>query len=204
MCAIIMAMLPNAAQLSLPLESRRGPRRKRGRKPAARRTRLPHVPRPVHKHRHPLHVTVRVRQGLPTLRSQSMFRRILTALHAASRRFFRIVHFSVQSNHIHLVAEAHDRGRLTQGMKGFAVRVAKGLNRLLDIRGRVWADRYHARPLVTPREVRNVLVYVLRNHAKHGRDIAFDPCSSSAYFAGWEDTATGALPRGSPEDWPVA
>jgi hypothetical protein len=36
--------------------------------------------------------------------------------------------------------------------------------------GAVWGDRFHARDLKTPREVRHALVYVLNNHRKHGVD----------------------------------
>jgi putative transposase len=133
-----------------------------------------------------------------------MFHRVLSQIHAAKRRFINILHFSVQSNHIHLLIEANDRGRLTQGMKGFAVRVAKGLNELLGTSGRIWSDRYHAHALKTPREVRNAIVYVIRNRAKHGGGVLIDPCSSAPYFDGWDDQLGCRPPRGSPDDWPVA
>jgi hypothetical protein len=134
-----------------------------------------------------------------------MFLRVLSRMRAAKERFIRVLHFSVQSNHIHLLIEANDRGRIMQGMKGFAVRVAKGLNDLLGTRGSVWADRYHARPLRTPREVRNALVYVVRNRAKHVGDISFDRCSSAAYLLeGWEPTMRAPVARGAPTEWPVS
>ena len=170
-----------ARHTSLPFAARPKKRRKPGRKPSASRSRVVHVRRPVHCHRHPLHVTVRLRQGLPSLRSQAMFERVLQKIPTPAR-FLRIVQWSVQSNRIHLLIEANDRGRLTQGMKGFAVRVAKGLNSLLGIRGRIWADRYHARALKTPREVRNVLVYVLCNRAKHGGRSGPDALSSGRFL----------------------
>jgi putative transposase len=140
------------------------------------------------------------------LRSQSIFGRILGQIHQASRRFVRIVHFSVQSNHIHLLIEANDRRCLARGMKGFAVRVARHLNGLLSSRGNIWADRYHARALRTPRDVRNVLVYVIFNRKKHGGGCAaaVDPCSSAEFLDGWSERPRFANPRGSPEDWPVA
>src|SRR5207247_759228 len=109
-----------------------------------------------------------------------------------------------------------DRERLGQGMKGLAVRVAKGLNELLGIRGQVWADRYHARALKTPREVRSALIYVLRNRAKHNGGAfgaLIDRCSSAPYFDGWEDEIKARMgphevgcPRSpdSPNDLPVA
>jgi putative transposase len=192
-------------QLPLPLGRdplRRGKRP--GRKPNGPRAGVSHLRRPAHCHRHPLHVTVRVRQGLPSLRSESMFRRVLAQIHAAKEQFIRILHFSIQSNHIHLLIEANDRECLTQGMKGFAVRVAKGLNDLLGTRGSIWADRYHAHALKTPREVRNAIVYVIRNRAKHGGGVPVDRCSSAPYFDGWDDEVGCPPPRGSPNDWPVA
>jgi REP element-mobilizing transposase RayT len=141
------------------------------------------------------------------LRSQSLHRCVVAQLHQAKRRFLRIVHYSVQSNHIHLVVEANDRGCLGQGMKGFAVRVARRVNGLLSSRGSVFADRYHARALETPRDVRNVLIYVLLNRKKHGAGAGAggaDPCSSAKFFDGWSERASFAKARGSPDDWPVS
>jgi putative transposase len=150
-------------------------------------------------------VTVRVRQGLPSLRSESLFRCVLAQLRASRDRFIRILHFSVQSNHVHLLIEAQDGRLLGRGMKGFAVRVARNLNRLLALRGTVWDERYHARSLSTPREVRNALIYVLRNRVKHVGDIAFDRCSSAAYLlGGWGESMYPPDARGSPDSWPVA
>jgi putative transposase len=206
-------MRMRASQLSLPLsgvsrgkrQSRGGSGRRPGRTPKGLRAGVSHLRRPVHNHRHPLHVTVRVRQGLPTLRSQSVFDCVRTQIRRASHRFLRIVHFSVQSNHIHLLVEANDRGRLTQGMKGFAVRVARRVNQLLGCRGNVWADRYHAHSLETLREVRNAIVYILRNRTKHGGSLAFDPCSSAPYLVdGWDESMRPPRARGSPHTWPVA
>jgi hypothetical protein len=67
-----------------------------------------------------------------------------------------------------------------------SVRIARALNRLWKRSGRVFADRYHAHVLKTPREVRNALAYVLRNASHHGIHLAGpDPCSSGAWFDGW-------------------
>jgi REP element-mobilizing transposase RayT len=147
-----------------------------------------------------------VRIGLPNLREQSLFLCIRRQIGAAKQRFVRIVHFSVQSNHLHLLVEASDRGRLSCGMKGLGVRVARALNGLLGTRGTIWDDRYHARALKTPREVRNALVYVLFNHRKHGRTEVIDSCSSAQFFDGWthQPTFVGlGQARGSPDDRPV-
>jgi REP element-mobilizing transposase RayT len=177
-----------------------GKRAGAGRKPAGARAGVPHIRRPVHNHHHPVHVTIRVRSGLPSLRSQSLFFCIRQQFIAAKERFFRIVHFSVQSNHIHMLIEADDRVCLARGMKGFGVRVARRLNGLLDSRGSIWVDRYHARPLQKPREVRNALVYVLFNRQKHGGGPSLDSRSSAPFFAGFADRTPA---RDPPADWPV-
>jgi hypothetical protein len=67
------------------------------------------------------------------------------------------------------------------------------LNQVLGRRGPVFADRYHARALGTPREARNALVYVLQNRRSHARrrgvELAagFDPYSSAVWFDGWKE-----------------
>jgi REP element-mobilizing transposase RayT len=108
------------------------------------------------------------------------------AIAASSRSDFRLVHFSVQGDHVHLVVEAHDKAALSTGMRGLLIRAARALNRTASRSGPVWADRYHCRELRTPREVRHVLAYVLLNARKHGREVApLDPCSSARWFDGW-------------------
>jgi REP element-mobilizing transposase RayT len=122
-------------------------------------------------------------------------RRVLERAFAASCERFetRLVHYSIQSNHVHMIVESDGRQALSRAMQGFAIRVAKALNKLWDRTGKVFADRYHDRILRTPREVRNALVYVLKNHAKHGIAIAgLDPFASGRSLDGWEDVP---LPR---------
>jgi hypothetical protein len=63
--------------------------------------------------------------------------------------------------------EADEPTGFERGVRGLAIRIAKAVNRMLARRGPVWGDRYHARMLRTPREVRNALVYVLNNFRKH-------------------------------------
>ena len=110
------------------------------------------------------------------------------AFKAGSDRFgFRLVEYSIQSNHLHLLVEAKDREALSRGMKGLLVRVAKGLNRLWQRKGSVFSDRYHDRILRTPQEVRSALVYVLNNARRHGVRLktALDAFSSGPWFEGW-------------------
>ena len=119
-----------------------------------------------------------------------MLRRILEAqLRRRYRDHFHVVHYSVQTNHLHLIVEATDGGALRSGVSGLVIAFAKRLNRILQrATGKVWGDRYHARELTTPTAVRRALVYVLQNVRKHGfeRLGAFiDPLTSAVRFGGW-------------------
>lgn len=181
-----------------------GARANAGRKPGGRRT-VAHRTRPVHRARNPLHVTLRARAGLPPFRETVLADAIRDAIREASRSpsigpAFRVVHFSIQTNHLHLIVEAHDARTLTRAMKGLAVRVARAVNRALGVRGRVFRERYHARELGSPRAVRNAIVYVLMNAAKHGIRLTsgIDACSSAPWFDGF-----AARPPTSRDDPPV-
>jgi REP element-mobilizing transposase RayT len=128
-----------------------------------------------------------LRAGLPTLRRAPERLAIEHAFARGADRFgFRLVHYSIQSNHLHLIAEARDRRALWRGMQGLLVRVAKALNKLWARHGSVFGDRYHSRSLRTPREVRAGLLYVIQNARRHGVRVgAIDTYSSGPWFDGW-------------------
>jgi hypothetical protein len=133
-----------------------------------------------------VHVTLRAREDLPSFRSARLFPFVRRSLAAAHKPAFRVVHFSVQSDHIHLVVEADDHTALVRGVQGLAVRCAKALNRAMPRRGHVWCARYHAHALRTPTETRRGLVYVLLNFRKHLHAApGVDPRSSGPWFDGW-------------------
>jgi REP element-mobilizing transposase RayT len=151
-------------------------------------------------------VTTRVLRGIAYLRGFRIYPALRRALFAARARLgVRIVHFSIQRDHIHLLVEAEDEVALGRAMKGFGVRVARRLNRIAGRSGQVIADRYHARYLCTPTEMRRALVCVLQNGAKHeradtaferlrGRGQWFDPFSSAAFFPGWHERCRRWVP----------
>jgi hypothetical protein len=126
----------------------------------------------------------------------------------ASGKRLHVVHFSVQADHVHLIVEAESRGALSRGLQGLAIRIARAVNRALGLRGKVWGDRYHARALRTPREVRNGLVYVLQNWRKHVPGAhGLDPCSSAEWFGGFRDageTIAPWSPVAAPRTWLAA
>jgi hypothetical protein len=181
--------MQSGAQLQLRFPNRwGGARRKAGRKPQVRRS-MPHRARAKHSAAIPVHVTLRV--ALKSLRSQFVFPTVRGAIVAANRRGelrFRIVHYSVQSNHLHLVVEALAQRDLLEGIRGFYVSLVRRINRPLFRKGRLIADRWHGRPLKTPRSVRHALVYLFGNAKKHGEPVAaLDPLSSAPHFRGFRE-----------------
>ena len=197
-------------QLSLPAPRTWGGRRAgAGRKltPGCRLS-VPHRPRPTHTAAHPVHVTLRSGPAVRCLRSNRAFPAVRRALYVASRGNFRIIHFTVQDDHLHLIVEADDTRALSRGMRGLAIRVARAVNRALGRRGAVWGDRFHARALTTPRAVRNALVYVLMNRRKHrAGERGLDPCSSAPWFRGWREpvaTLLGPPPVVAARTWLAA
>jgi len=149
------------------------------------------VKRPRLAARFPVLVTMRLRAGLESLRTNEAHALVSAAFAAGSSEEFRVIEYSVQSSHVHALVEARDADALTRGMTGLAVRIARALNRLLRRVGSVFSDRFHARILQTPREVRNALLYVLQNARKHGSWQARvpDPYSSGPVFDGWKEGA---------------
>jgi hypothetical protein len=218
--AVQKLMIP-AANGQLHLRFRAGPGGARpgaGRKPKrGRDRRVSHLTRPRHARGSPVHVTLRRARLLPSLRSQAIVVEIEKSLWAASTFRYRVVHYSLQADHVHLVIEAVDRTALSRGTQGLAIRLARAFNRVVRRRGKVWGDRFYARDLGSPREVRAGIVYVLMNHKKHaagGRAVAaLDPFSSAAWFDGWSSRAgplvvrlrerlpTMAIPVVRPRTW---
>jgi hypothetical protein len=130
---------------------------------------------------------------------------VRAAIARASSARFRVLHFSAQSDHLHLLVEADDSRALSIGVAALKIRVARAINRRLRRSGAVWAERYHARALRTPREVRAGLVYVLHNWKKHIRNVrGLDGRSSAAWFDGWADRPTSPIedsPVVAPRSW---
>jgi REP element-mobilizing transposase RayT len=183
-------------QLAFRFRTWGGARKGAGRPPKGVASGVSHLRRPALSRHHPAHVTLRLVAGLPSLRG-ALFGEVRQALAEGQERFgFRLVHFSVQSNHVHLIVEAGGRRSLSRGMQGLSIRVARAVNGQLARRGRVFADRYHARALKTARAAHFAVRYVLLNARKHQRSprkvaaselpMGFvDSCSSAPWFDGF-------------------
>jgi REP element-mobilizing transposase RayT len=195
-----------SVQLELPAPARwGGARAGAGRKLVATRPSPPHRPRAPHVARWPVHVTLRTRGGIPSLRSTRIFGRLRASLSASHKPTFRVIHFSVQSDHVHFVVEGDAPVAFVRGVQGLAGRCAKAINRAAARRGRVWRSRYHSHALRTPTEARRGLVYVLLNFRKHLRaSPAVDPRSSGPWFGGWRTCVPAPrddVPVAAPKTW---
>jgi hypothetical protein len=166
--------------------------------------------------RTPAHLTLRVAKHVWNLRTRRCFSVIHSAFckasaHGIARETFRLIHYSVQGNHLHLLVEADDRAALMRGAKGLSVRLARALNRVMGLRGQVFSDRYHVQLLTGPARVRWALRYVLCNARRHAAQRGdryapgwLDPYSSARFFDGWRAGAAPTVPDDSithPKSW---
>jgi len=171
--------MPRPRQLELPTWG--GRRKGAGRKPNGARPLVSHKPRERFGRAMPVHVSMCVRREVWNLRSARSFRRLRRAFGQARDRFgTRLIEFSVQGNHLHLIVEADGTEDLSRAMQGLAIRIAKALNAMMRRAGRVFADHYFSRLLRTPAELANAIRYVLQNHAHHYGHTKTDPFSSAA------------------------
>jgi REP element-mobilizing transposase RayT len=151
-----------------------------------------------------VHVTLRIVPGQRPLRSCATFRTIHAALCAgAEKEGFRLVDYSVQSNHFHFIVEARSSRDLSRGVQGLAIRLARRVNRRFARQGKLFRDRFHSRVLRDPLQARNARRYVLNNarrHVRGARRVAtswLDTCSSAPFSPDW------TIPRGTPRAPPT-
>ena len=163
-----------------------GPRKGAGRKRRGERASVGHGRREGFVGWRVVHVTCRLVEGLRSLREKKT---VLLLLHYLLKEFerqgFRVVEFSIQGNHLHLVCEAESREALSRAMNGLCSGMARKLNRHWGRRGKVFGDRYHAEFVTTPTQCRNLLIYVLGNAKKHGAlplDAGIDAFSTAPWF----------------------
>lgn len=143
----------------------------------------------------PVHVSLRVRRGVKRLRRAAAYRALRGAVATCiGRTDFRIVHVSIQANHVHLLIEANDKYALANGVRAFKISATRRLNALQGREGEVFIGRYHAVPIGTPKQVRSAIAYVLNNWRRHREDLegaaqtraSIDPYSTGVLFDGWD------------------
>jgi REP element-mobilizing transposase RayT len=146
-----------------------------------------------------MHVTLKIRAGVRSLRDARLVREVERSFAAAcDRSDFRLVHYSLLDNHAHLLVEAPNAVALARGMKAIGSRLARAVNRVFGRHGPVLRERFHLRVLRTPLETRRALAYVLLNARRHARRLArafrIDPASSGRWFDAWRHSAGATRP----------
>ena len=182
--------------------TRGGARPNAGRKRSKETLKDPrHVTRPALEARHPVHAMLSTRGDVPRLRQRCMYvaiQRVL--LRYVDDPSFRIVHISIQRNHLHLIAEASHKDALRHGMQSFAIRAARAINKACGRGGKVFKFRYKANQIRTRDYARNALNYVLNNWRRHREDVSsnamLDKYSSAVSFGGWIGGTRWQLPAG--------
>ena len=143
-----------------------------------------------------MHVVLRTLGAVGRLRRLDGYKALHRALAVVrARAEVRVVHASIQHNHLHLVCEAHDRQALARGIQVLASTFARLLNKRRGRRGQVFEHRYMTTVITGPRQARTAIGYVLNNWRKHREDFAnadarrapVDPYSSGPSFDGWRD-----------------
>ncbi|HEX3476899.1 MAG TPA: transposase [Kofleriaceae bacterium] len=189
---------------------RGGKRRGAGRKPRGARAGEVHDARPAFKAYQPVHVVMRVVPAVGSLRRRAMYKAMRDAtITAALRERFRIVHVSLQRNHVHLLIEAEHKAALARGMQGFLISAARHINTALGDGkrrrcGKVFADRYHLTVIKTPTQARHAIAYCLGNWRHHKEDQhglartwLVDPFSTGILFPDWKEL------EDKPVMWPI-
>jgi REP element-mobilizing transposase RayT len=178
-----------------------------GRKPK-RKGAVSHQKRPPLPSRYPVHVSLGVKDLLPSLRRPDVLEGIEDCLRKVREVYtnFRVVHYSIQDHHLHLVVEAAGRTALSKGMQGLNTRVAKRINKVLGRKGTVFIDRYHETILKSPTQTKNGIKYVLLNARRHAAQSGMrcapdwiDAYSSGRFFDGWR----GLRVRPPPDEEPT-
>ncbi len=182
-----------------------GARAGAGRKKSGKRSDPAHRTRPSVKKYQPQHVTLRTLPSVGRLRKGKIYRALRTTMvRLLGKLGFRVCQVSIQRNHLHLIVEAGSTSALRLGMQGLAISAAKTINKALKRTGKVFAYRYHATAITTPKQARHALSYVLNNWRRHREDettqasrvAAIDPYSTARTFTGWKEKDEALMPSG--------
>lgn len=114
-----------------------------------------------------LHLTVKLNKA--DIQNKSILKALRYAICRARIQGLKIIHYSLEHNHIHLYAEADNNEVLAKGMKAFGVCLVKRINKFFKTVGTVYKHRYHLRILKSASDVKNVINYILKNGIKHKR-----------------------------------
>lgn len=155
---------------------------KRAGRPSTKDIGIRHTKRLVFNLPSAFHITIKVRDNKADIKNK----RILQSLHHAIKRArlqgVRVLHFTLEYNHVHLVIESSNHKELHKGMQAFGISLAKKINKLKNLKGTVYKNRYHQKLLKSRSEFKNAVQYVFGNGVKHKRASSkLDPFNSLVF-----------------------
>jgi REP element-mobilizing transposase RayT len=195
-------------QVEIELKTWGGKRKGAGRPPKGFRSSEPHKQRERFTLLTAVHVTLRLVSKFGSLRKRDTYLGLRKATCAVlGRSDFRIVHLSPENDHVHVIVEAENNAALAKGIQAFEISAAQHLNQAITKRrghtrrGKVFADRYHARLIKSPTQARHAINYVLNNWRRHDQDevseaVRFwdvDYMSSAVSFGGWKELESASF-----------
>lgn len=114
-----------------------------------------------------LHLTIKIERAKAGLKNKSVLSLLHKAIKKARLAGLAIIHYTLEYDHVHLLAEVRDNQTLGKGMQSFGITFSKGINKLQAAKGKVFKTRYHLRKLKSSKEIKNVVGYILGNDVKH-------------------------------------
>jgi REP element-mobilizing transposase RayT len=114
-----------------------------------------------------MHLTIKVEKRKAGLKNKSILKVLKRAILKGRSSGLRIIHFTLEYDHVHLLVESDCKIKLGRGMMRFGVTLAKGINKFQKGSGQVYKHRYHQRFINSGRDLKNVLNYIFKNGLKH-------------------------------------
>ena len=156
-------------------------------RPKTGTTRMAHAKRPELGENTAVHVTMKCTRKVPNLRHRKKYALVRRAFAKVQKvAGFRLVHFAVLGDHVHMLCEADSARHLSKGIQRITISMARSLNadgvrgagESLDPKagpfrerrgwiGKIFADRYHEHVLSSPTEMARCLDYLFSNALKH-------------------------------------
>lgn len=138
-----------------------------------------------------LHLTIKIERLKAGLRNKDVLKQLHDSIKKARKIGLRVIHYTLEFDHVHLLVEVDSNQQLAKGMQSFGISFSKGINKIKAQVGKVFKTRYHFRKLKSPNEIKNVIFYILGNSLKHKKDFSIlspynTAITASALFPGFE------------------
>jgi REP element-mobilizing transposase RayT len=156
---------------------------KKGR-PAKHDRGIRHIERPKFSRPRSFHLTIKVKSNKADIQSKKILKALHHAIKRARLKQLKIIHYTLEYNHVHLLVEAANHNVLHSGMQALGISFAKAINKAKTLKGTVYKHRYHFRQISSPRDMKNVLHYIFHNGVKHKR--ASSPVDFYNSYLAWK------------------